>query len=903
MQLWLSLVPFPVGSSTAHAVRSSLPRVILLVALFMSGLVSDWKTRANAPPRMHDDRLELTLFASEPDIVTPIGIAIDTRDRIFVIESHTHMPPSDYPGPKTDWIKIFEDTNRDGKADRIMKFAEGFIDAMNLAFSPEGVLHVVCARDVWRLPDANDDGVCDGAELLLKVETSNYYPHATLLGITFGPDGWLYVSRGNNGSAHYVIRGTDGSFVEGWGDGGNVIRCRPDGSNVEEYATGFWNPFDIRFDSYGRLLATDNDPDARGPNRLLHIVPHGDYGYRSLHGGGGNHPFQGWDGDLPGTLPYLAGTGEAPSGFIDANRTALPVDYRDQLLVTVWNENTIHRFVPQPRGVSITATNAVWMSGDDQFRPVAFDADSRGNLFITDWVLVDYPNHGRGRIWRVSTKPGEDKLVPRPVHTTPKSNPAFDPFNQLLTSRDAIDYARLEHALRGEDPFLRHAATVALSRPVFRTEITRATQHPDARVRLGALLALQRAQIPEPQPFLRRFLADPQEMVRRAALIWTGESGLVELRPAIDGAIDFSELSAGLFETYLAAVELLDPDFVEARRVRAHDRADRLKRKLDPAVIDALLTDPSRPPNIRALAMTRLESPLSTRHRELLLELARDGHLHLRVEALRTLGQAGTDAVLPGLRAIALDPAQSPDARAEALLALAWQPAMPGEEFINLLRDPHPTVRSSVIHLLRRRAWDEPFRPSLQHALERASADELSPALIEQLEFALFPPGTPGPRTQPRPDTIEAWHETLATGGDPVAGARVFYSPFTACASCHQVQNRGGRIGPDLSNIGQSVSREQIIESILRPSEQFAPQWQAWFVELTDGDQHQGLQLDHKSGGDIELFTTDGVTRRFRAAEIASYGVLPNSLMPDGLEEAMTVSEFRDLVAFLKSLH
>jgi putative membrane-bound dehydrogenase-like protein len=511
-----------------------------------------WATSAepasDVSPRLHDDRLELTLYASEPDIVTPIGIAIDSRDRLFVIESHTHMPPSDYSGPKTDWIKVFEDTNGDGRPDRITRFAEGFIDAMNLAFSPDGVLHVVCARDVWRLPDADEDGVCDRAELLLKVETSNYYPHATLLGITFGPDGWLYVSRGNNGSARYVIRGTDDSFIEGWGDGGNIIRCRPDGSNVEEFATGFWNPFDIRFDSYGRLLATDNDPDARGPNRLLHIVPHGDYGYRSIYGSGGNHPFQGWDGDLPGSLPYLAGTGEAPSGFIDANRTSLPSDYRDQLLVTVWNENTIHRFVPQPRGVTMTATNALWMSGDAQFRPVALDADSRGNLYITDWVLVDYPNHGRGRIWRVSTKSGINRMNPRPVHAPAEPNAGFDLFNQLLTNREPADFLKLQQVLRSEDPFLRHAATVALSRPVFRPDIARAAQHPDAQVRLGALLALQRAEISEPHSFLRRFLADPEESVRRAALIWTGEAGLTELRPAIDRAIDFSELSAGLFE-------------------------------------------------------------------------------------------------------------------------------------------------------------------------------------------------------------------------------------------------------------------------------------------------------------------------------------------------------------------
>ena len=44
-------------------------------------------------PIVHDKRLELSLFAEHPLIVTPIGLAIDAEDRLFVVESHTHNPP------------------------------------------------------------------------------------------------------------------------------------------------------------------------------------------------------------------------------------------------------------------------------------------------------------------------------------------------------------------------------------------------------------------------------------------------------------------------------------------------------------------------------------------------------------------------------------------------------------------------------------------------------------------------------------------------------------------------------------------------------------------------------------------------------------------------------------------
>src|SRR6185295_5761970 len=68
-------------------------------------------------PTVKDARLEISLFASEPDIMTPIGLAIDQRGRLFVLESHTHFPPADYPGPKRDRVKMFQPTNGVGKAE------------------------------------------------------------------------------------------------------------------------------------------------------------------------------------------------------------------------------------------------------------------------------------------------------------------------------------------------------------------------------------------------------------------------------------------------------------------------------------------------------------------------------------------------------------------------------------------------------------------------------------------------------------------------------------------------------------------------------------------------------------------------------------------------------------------
>ncbi|HYE31204.1 MAG TPA: PVC-type heme-binding CxxCH protein [Methylomirabilota bacterium] len=846
-------------------------------------------------PRVHDPRLELSLFASDPEIVTPIGVAIDSKDRVYVIESHTHMPPRDYKGPKSDRIKVLEDTDSDGKADRISIFAEGFTDAMNLAFSPDGVLHIVCAREVWALRDTDADGKSDSHTRLLELKTSNTYSHSALLGITFGPDGWLYLSRGNNGSARYTLLGHDVSSVSGYGDGGNIVRCRPDGSKLEEFATGFWNAFDLKFDSHGRLLAVDNDPDARGPNRLLHIVRGGDYGYRSIYGGSGNHPFQGWDGDLPGTLPMVDGTGEAPSGLIDAAQAAFPVGYQDTVLVTVWNENKITAHKLTPRGASVSATHRSLVEGGQDFRPVALEADSKGALFITDWVQVDYPNHGRGRIWKLAARSGGTTNKPRPPFAATVGNPASKEFDQLAASAHKRQFTTLKEALKSRDPFVRHAAIVGLTNTVFYSELLHSARDSDSSVRLGSLLALRRAGY-TPEEEIHQALRDPSVPVRTLALIWIGEAGLESFKDQLDLAIAGPDVTPQLFETYLAAVECLQPDYLQAYRSGAKDKAAQLERRLPPGLVKRLFMDEQRSPAVRALALRRMDAQELKGALDTINRLAGASDWTLQKEAIRTLGVLGTPESASALKSLALSPFAGSKARCEALLALSTGGLGDCQPFLSLLNDAGAEVQIEAARLLRFHSNDETVRNAFSAELRKIRTSGSNHELREQLEFAL---GTSAPDPLPRPKALEQWLDIAGQGGNPEAGERVFFSPATGCAQCHTVEGRGGRLGPDLSNIGQSVDRAQIARSILRPSEQFPPQYQAWFIKTKDGDTHEGLQLDHKAGGALELITRSGDFQTFKGEVIDSYGVLPRSLMPDGLEESMTVSDFRNLLSFL----
>jgi len=186
-----------------------------------------------------------------------------------------------------------------------------------------------------------------------------------------------------------------------------------------------------------------------------------------------------------------------------------------------------------------------------------------------------------------------------------------------------------------------------------------------------------------------------------------------------------------------------------------------------------------------------------------------------------------------------------------------------------------------------------------QQATEWLAFPNRHPASVETIRESLF--RLAGRIDPSRPTSPEGWMPLITDGGDPIAGRNVFLSDATTCVQCHRADGAGETLGPNLSNLGQSVDRTQIARSILWPSEQFAPQYQAWKILTVDGTVHIGLQIDHGYKGSIRIIGTDGTKRRISGDEVEDYFVSKTSIMPAGLEQTMTVSQMRDLVAFLAS--
>ncbi len=157
------------------------------------------------------------------------------------------------------------------------------------------------------------------------------------------------------------------------------------------------------------------------------------------------------------------------------------------------------------------------------------------------------------------------------------------------------------------------------------------------------------------------------------------------------------------------------------------------------------------------------------------------------------------------------------------------------------------------------------------------------------------------PEQKPSADDIVAWTKLLAEPGDAAAGRRLFFSSVGArCSVCHQFAGRGGRIGPDLTQITRTNSREKIITSILQPSREIAPEFQPWILETTDGRSLVGLRLP-KPGDDGMEDYADPTGKKFTlpSGKIETRTASAKSIMPDGLEQLISIADLRDLIAFL----
>jgi putative heme-binding domain-containing protein len=152
----------------------------------------------------------------------------------------------------------------------------------------------------------------------------------------------------------------------------------------------------------------------------------------------------------------------------------------------------------------------------------------------------------------------------------------------------------------------------------------------------------------------------------------------------------------------------------------------------------------------------------------------------------------------------------------------------------------------------------------------------------------------------PSPQELSALVAEVQSQGNPARGEAIFRRADSNCMSCHSIAKAGGDVGPDLSAIGQSSPADYIINSILTPDQSIKEQFHTLVLLTSDGHVFQGIVTD-KDDQRIVLREANGALRIVPVESIEDQKP-GGSLMPKGLVNLMTRSEFVDLVRFLSEL-
>lgn len=146
---------------------------------------------------------------------------------------------------------------------------------------------------------------------------------------------------------------------------------------------------------------------------------------------------------------------------------------------------------------------------------------------------------------------------------------------------------------------------------------------------------------------------------------------------------------------------------------------------------------------------------------------------------------------------------------------------------------------------------------------------------------------------------VEQWLAKLPTG-DKTQGFHVFRGAKAACSGCHQVGYVGGNIGPELSRIGQTRTRHDLMEAILFPSVRLAQSYQATKILTEDGLVLNGL-IASETATHVDLVLSADKRVTIAKEEIAKRELSDTSVMPAGLEKQLSLQELADLIAYLES--
>lgn len=382
------------------------------------------------------DGFEIRLFASEPAVVNPVTMTWDTRGRLWVLELYEY-PMGAKPGQKPrDRIKILEDTDADGVADKVHVWADGLNLGTGLLLGNGGA-YVGAAPNMWFLRDTDGDDRADFRKPVMS-GFGTEDRHELLNGFTWGPDGYLYMTHGVFTRSH-VFDPDNPETPEVYMDAA-VARWHPQTKRFEVFADGTSNPWGVDFDYAGNAFIS-----ACVIDHMWHLAPGGQY---LRQGGTWKNPYGYADmhskrGGLPSIVDHRHHLA-AYCGVQIYQGDQYPAEHVGTVVCGNIHDNAVHQDILKPNGSSFTSHEKqdFVRANDGWFRTVSQQVGPDGAIWLADWY-DKYPcyqnaradpagvDREHGRIWRV-VYTGEQKGKPVASRPSKDMNLAKLPSDKLV---------------------------------------------------------------------------------------------------------------------------------------------------------------------------------------------------------------------------------------------------------------------------------------------------------------------------------------------------------------------------------------------------------------------------------------------------------------------------------------
>jgi putative membrane-bound dehydrogenase-like protein len=328
---------------------------------------------------------EVQLFASEPDVIKPITLTFDERGRLWVIEAHDYPNEVLQGNPGDDVIKILEDTNNDGKADKVTVFADGINLATSLVFANGGVI-VAAQPHFLFLRDTNGDDKAD-VKQILNTGWGTRDTHAGPSNLQYGPDNYIYGTVGYSGF-NGQMNGRQMQFGQG------AWRMKPDGSSFEYLTSSTNNTWGLGINETGDVFGSTANGDPSWylgiPNRYFEgvqgLTPTGrgaGPGYQSIAEFTQVHYTTPYIRQVDNMNSYTAGAGHM---FYTARQ--YPREYWNRIAFVT--EPTVHivgQLAIEPQGAGYVARDA-WnliSSAEEWSAPVHAMTGPDGAVWVSEW--------------------------------------------------------------------------------------------------------------------------------------------------------------------------------------------------------------------------------------------------------------------------------------------------------------------------------------------------------------------------------------------------------------------------------------------------------------------------------------------------------------------------------------